>query len=114
MNLSIKSVGLFPHKNKPLSIKKAVETAKILESKGVIIKAPEWLDLNQKSFDIYDSVDAIIAFGGDGTVLRTAKKACLSNIPILSINTGKIGYLTTLEENEFFDADAFSHTRRSC
>lgn len=108
MTHSIKTVGLLPNRSKPSSIKKALELSEILNKKGVIIKAPEWLkDCEKESCDIFTGTDALIVFGGDGTVLSAARKASLNNIPILSINTGKIGYLTSLEENEDFDVDAF-------
>jgi NAD+ kinase len=82
--------------------------AEILHSKGVLIKAPSWLKGCEKiSTDIFDDIDALIVFGGDGTVLAAAREASLNKTPILSINTGKIGYLTSLEENEEFDIDTF-------
>lgn len=105
---SIKTIGLLPNRSKPSSIKKALELSKILNRKGIIVKAPDWLSECQKaSCDIFNNTDVIIALGGDGTVLSAARKGALKNIPILSINTGKIGYLTSLEENEDFDIDSF-------
>lgn len=105
---SIKTIGLFPNRSKPSSISKALELANILTEKGVSVKAPDWLNSCKKtSCDIFSETDALIVLGGDGTVLSAARKACLKNIPILSINTGKIGYLTSLEENEHFDVDLF-------
>ncbi len=104
----IKIVGLLPNRGKPSSIKKATELSEILTKKGVTVKAPNWLDKSQSDdFNIYDNIDALIVFGGDGTVLAAAREASLRNIPILSINTGKIGYLTSLEENEHFEIDEF-------
>ncbi len=106
--IPIKTVGLLPNREKPSSINKASKMAEILHSKGVKIKAPSWLEgCNKISTDIFDNIDALIVFGGDGTVLAAAREASLNKTPILSINTGKIGYLTSLEENEEFDIDAF-------
>ncbi len=109
MNCPIKTVGLLPNESKSASIKKATEILNILKSKNITVKAPFWFSEKTNcslSNDIYNS-DALIVFGGDGTVLSAARKACISRLPILSINTGKIGYLTSLEENDFFDADSF-------
>ncbi len=108
MNHPIKTVGLFPNRSKPASIEKASEVGKLLSQKGITVKAPEWLRSCEKiSYDIYSGTDAIIVFGGDGTILNAARKASLSDIPILSINTGNIGYLTELEKDENFDIDSF-------
>ena len=46
--------------------------------------------------------DVAISFGGDGTVIRTARRLRGTHIPIAGINTGTLGYLAhfTLEEPE--------------
>ena len=40
------------------------------------------------------SVDLIIVFGGDGTLLGAARKFIENEIPILGINMGAVGFLT--------------------
>jgi NAD+ kinase len=45
--------------------------------------------------------DLLVAVGGDGTVLHAAKSAAEYNIPILSINSGRVGYLTDLELDDY-------------
>lgn len=44
--------------------------------------------------------DVVIAAGGDGTIMRCAKKLAGTNILMLGINTGRLGFLATLEQNE--------------
>ena len=46
------------------------------------------------------NADAIICFGGDGTILHTAKAATRRNIPILGVNIGTLGFLAELESSE--------------
>ena len=46
------------------------------------------------------NADAIICFGGDGTILHTAKAATRRNIPILGVNIGTMGFLAELESSE--------------
>ena len=39
--------------------------------------------------------DAFISFGGDGTILRAATYVRNLNVPIIGINTGRLGFLST-------------------
>ena len=43
-----------------------------------------------------EEYDLVISLGGDGTLLRSAKVAYERNIPIVGINTGHAGYLTSI------------------
>lgn len=44
--------------------------------------------------------DLVIAIGGDGTMIHTAKHACACDKPVLGINVGRLGYVAGLEVNE--------------
>ncbi|MCL1822843.1 MAG: NAD(+)/NADH kinase [Oscillospiraceae bacterium] len=49
---------------------------------------------------VHNDCDVIITVGGDGTILHHGKKAAEINKPLLGINTGKLGFMTSLETNE--------------
>ncbi len=42
----------------------------------------------------------LITVGGDGTLLRAARLAVEGGVPILGINTGRLGFLTELDAND--------------
>jgi NAD+ kinase len=44
--------------------------------------------------------DAVICFGGDGTILHMAKIATRYNVPILGVNIGTMGFMAELESTE--------------
>lgn len=44
--------------------------------------------------------DAVIALGGDGTMLNAASVAFKRDVPIMSINFGTLGYMSGLENGE--------------
>ena len=50
--------------------------------------------------DIPRDADAVLTFGGDGTLLHAAWQASLLGMPILGVNVGTLGYLTELEAGE--------------
>lgn len=49
-------------------------------------------------------VDLLVVFGGDGTILRTARLVRERDIPIVGINLGGFGYLTEINLGEMFPA----------
>ena len=44
--------------------------------------------------------DVAISIGGDGTFLRTAQAVAVQGVPIMGINAGHLGYLTTVDISE--------------
>lgn len=48
--------------------------------------------------------DLLVVFGGDGTMLRTARAVREFDIPIVGINLGSFGYLTEVNIQEMEDA----------
>ncbi len=48
--------------------------------------------------------DMVISMGGDGTFLKSAMKVGRRNIPILGINTGRLGFLADISPEEVEEA----------
>lgn len=46
-----------------------------------------------------EKCDFFLTIGGDGTILRWGKKAAAHNKPLLGINTGRLGFMATLEKD---------------
>ncbi|MBR6120515.1 MAG: NAD(+)/NADH kinase [Oscillospiraceae bacterium] len=46
------------------------------------------------------SAEALICFGGDGTILHSSKLAMRRGIPILGVNIGTVGFMAELESGE--------------
>lgn len=54
-----------------------------------------------KTFESLDNTyDLLISIGGDGTILRATTYVRDLGIPIVGINTGRLGFLSTIQTNE--------------
>ena len=63
-------------------------------------------------FDSNESIDSdidfVFAVGGDGTILRSITYVKDSDIPILGVNTGRLGFLTSVQK-ESIGAVSYTH-----
>lgn len=50
--------------------------------------------------DLGNHIDILMAFGGDGTMLHAVRTLGESNIPILGVNLGSLGFMTSVTENK--------------
>jgi NAD+ kinase len=62
-------------------------------------------DFRDNGFEVVDRSEAaqaslVITVGGDGTLLRAARIAVESDVPLLGINTGRLGFLTEFDEDD--------------
>ena len=63
-----------------------------------------WPDAPPPLLDPSAALDAIITFGGDGTLLRGARMVAGRDVPIMGINLGRVGFLTTAPDEAMEDA----------
>lgn len=97
------------HKNNAYECIK--QAAEILSGCGVEIMFDEsciaaFASLEKAVYGKYDELlknaDVVIAAGGDGTMMRCAKSLGSSKVLMLGINTGRLGFLASLEQSELF------------
>ncbi len=50
--------------------------------------------------EVYTIVEAVIVFGGDGTLLRAAHDILPLELPLFGINLGNLGFLTEMERGD--------------
>lgn len=112
--MSITRLGLIarPH---PSALAALVEAAGWLTTQGaqVVIAEDEAAAASTAArwptaarTDLAAQVDAIVAFGGDGTLLAAASAVVHSetNIPVLGVHLGHLGFLTEVRRTELIDA----------
>ena len=80
------------------------------EAGELAAKAAAWLDERGHEVRAPDDIkagaplDLAVALGGDGTMLHTVQLVCGSDTPVLGVNVGHLGYLTTVEPANLLSA----------
>lgn len=92
--------------NNTLSIDYTIKVINFLKSKGIklylhrdLMKSTLIRNIGKEfwEFDeLNENVDFLISIGGDGSMLKAVTVVKDTNIPILGINTGRLGFLTSL------------------
>ncbi|NCA19879.1 MAG: NAD(+) kinase, partial [Crocinitomicaceae bacterium] len=54
--------------------------------------------------DFNTGIDLAISMGGDGTFLKTVSYIRNSGVPIIGINTGRLGFLANISKDQIFEA----------
>jgi len=60
-------------------------------------------ELVRHEAELIAGAELVLALGGDGTLLGAARLAAPHGIPIMGINLGGFGFLTTISREEMFD-----------
>jgi len=99
----VKSVALYVNTERPKAHETALRVTQIARAHGVAVglcgAEGDGLDFIEDRCDL-DVADLLITVGGDGTLLRGTRMVHERGIPILGVNTGRLGFLTEVEANE--------------
>lgn len=97
-------VAVIPNLDKRGTAEVVGRLGKLLKKEGIEAYLPDNIfgtDFKHTAEErLYSLADIIITIGGDGTIIRYAKRAALDGKPILGINAGRMGYLANIEQNE--------------
>lgn len=97
-------VAVIPNLDKRGSFEVVENIGKILKSLDIKAYLPDNVCATDFELvpeeEIYKLADIIITIGGDGTIIRYAKRAAIDNKAVLGINAGRMGYLANIEQNE--------------
>lgn len=100
----MKSVYILMHQRKPNAPELLRQLARSFERSGISAVAEPWLyelavALNLHCFQqgIPANCEAVVAIGGDGTLLRANAVAVACDLPVLGVNIGRVGFLTEVE-----------------
>ncbi|MEG2652250.1 MAG: NAD(+)/NADH kinase [Ruthenibacterium sp.] len=102
------TVFLVPNAQKPRAMPIAKAAAELLRQYGANVLMEDCFKASfagqpVKFFPEEQAIaacDAIVTVGGDGTILRIARRSLADRKPILGINVGRLGFLATVEADE--------------
>ena len=107
----MKNVILTPNPYRDKNFNTVREAMHILQEAGVQAKVCLPFEVD-KSYELPKDIrlfrldrelpnaEAVICFGGDGTILHMAKAATRKGIPLLGVNNGTMGFMAELESTE--------------
>lgn len=107
----MKRVLLCPNLSRDKDLSLTLSVRELLRPCGAdIVICPLFEELNHDALpegieavcleDELGCADMLIAFGGDGTILRAARAAAPYSLPILGVNMGTMGFMAELEKED--------------
>lgn len=100
----MKNFFVIANKSKKEAIELQERIIEYISNKGGKCAIDESPDGHTDISRIPQDTECILVLGGDGTMLRVSHDLGGISLPLLGINTGNIGYLTAVENNEAFNA----------
>ncbi len=98
-------VAVIPNLDKRGSSETVEKIAQFFKECGITAYLPDNICCSGYEFapqdELFKIADIIITIGGDGTIMRFAKRAARDGKPVLGINAGRVGYLANIEQNEY-------------
>ena len=96
------NIGVYTLPGLPDAESAAVEMMKFLQDAGIqtflcTSRSDECLRRQMEE----ETVDLMVALGGDGTMLRAGHLCAPHGVPVLGINLGHFGFLTEIERNDW-------------
>ncbi len=102
------SVGLVLHHHRPEAVELGIRALEWCETCGVegrlpavdaeLLGRPELGEADDAVFG--KGLDVCLSLGGDGTMLRSTDLVARHEVPVMGVNVGRLGYLTTVDPDE--------------
>jgi len=93
----IRSLAFVINSEKPGAVELARCLVEAARAKGVALKQTTRVPLRR---GYLRGCDACCVIGGDGTLLGVVREAALEQVPIIGVNRGSLGFLTTFSPDE--------------
>jgi NAD+ kinase len=106
----VKSIALSVTADRPTALEYANAVLQLAHEAGVAVAMVDDVPgLAATSGARVEDAELVVTIGGDGTLLRGVRLAVPLDVPILGVNTGRLGFLTEIETT----ADGMAGMRRA-
>ncbi len=99
---STKTVLIVHRDDTPQALKLGQDFIKYLSNKKISSQLVSYTDLSKNPYD--PKYTLVVVLGGDGTYLSTVGHVKPSQVPILGINMGSLGFLTETKVSDAYDS----------
>jgi NAD+ kinase len=93
----IRNLAFVVNADKPGAVELAAELVRTARARGVKVRRTSHFPLPS---GYLRGCDACCVIGGDGTLLGAVREAAREQVPIIGVNRGSLGFLTTFSEEE--------------
>lgn len=106
----MKTLGVIANCSKARAAVVLAEIEKRADAAGIrLVADPETGSLTRSAdvvpaTEVFDRSDAVMALGGDGTMLKVVRELAERNKPLIGVNIGSLGFMTSVAEDEIAHA----------
>jgi NAD+ kinase len=105
--MTVRAVGLVPHRDRPTAHVLAKSTAAWLRAQDIEVRVPADLagaagldEFAVPSHEFRVGLDLVLSLGGDGTMLHTVQLVYPAPVVVVGVNVGQLAYLSEVEPDE--------------
>lgn len=107
----MKKIGLFVNQKQLHAMEEVKHVASLAAGMGFSVYADAEIAKQSPTINVCDitvysrlGIEGVVVLGGDGTMLEASHRLGGQRLPLMGLNMGSLGYLTSVEQHQFNEA----------
>lgn len=107
----MKKIGLFVNQKQLHAMEEVKHVASLAAGMGFTVYADAEISKQSPTINVCDikmyarlGIEGVVVLGGDGTMLEASHRLGGQRLPLMGLNMGSLGYLTSVEPHQFNEA----------
>jgi NAD+ kinase len=107
----MKKIGLFVNQKQLHAMEEVKHVASLAAGMGFSVYADAEISKQSPTINVCDikmyarlGIEGVVVLGGDGTMLEASHRLGGQRLPLMGLNMGSLGYLTSVEPHQFNEA----------